>query len=189
MKLIYLLPLIALTSCSKPAAQAPFWDALQARCGQAFAGKITSKDAADDAWRAEQVTMHLSECSDTVIRIPLHVGENRSRTWVLTKHDAGFELRHDHRHEDGSEDDVSQYGGVARTDIGAIRQEFPADAQTKAVFDAADISVSNANVWAMEYNEFRESFAYEMARPNRDFRIEFSLATPVPTPPAAWGHE
>jgi hypothetical protein len=167
----------------------PLWDAVQDRCGQAFAGKIISNAAADDAGRAEEIIMHLSECSDTVIRIPLHVGDNHSRTWILTKLDSGFELRHDHRHEDGSEDAVSQYGGASRSDISALRQEFPADAQTKAVFDAADISVSNANVWAMEYNEFRESLTYEMARPNRDFRIEFSLGAPVPTPPAAWGQE
>jgi hypothetical protein len=30
-------------------------------------------------------------------------------------------------------------------------------------------------------------FAYEMARPNRFFRIEFDTSAPVDAPPAPWG--
>jgi hypothetical protein len=39
------------------------------------------------------------------------VGSDRSRTWVFTKTAASVRLKQDHRHKDGSEDRVTQYGG------------------------------------------------------------------------------
>ena len=53
-------------------------------------------------------------CDLAEIRIPFHVGEDRSRTWVMTPTSVGLRLKHDHRHEDGSEDEVTQYGGDTR---------------------------------------------------------------------------
>ena len=34
--------------------------------------------------------------------------QNRSRTWVISRNAAGLRLKHDHRHEDGSEDKLTQ---------------------------------------------------------------------------------
>ena len=31
------------------------------------------------------------------------------------------------------------------------------------------------------------AFVYELARPQRLFRVEFDLTRPVPAPPAPWG--
>jgi hypothetical protein len=31
------------------------------------------------------------------------------------------------------------------------------------------------------------TFAYELRRPNRHFRVEFDLSRPVPAPPPPWG--
>jgi outer membrane protein len=44
-------------------------------------------EAMDQGWLNVEVIMHVRECSPTEIRIPLHVGENRSRVWVLTRTD------------------------------------------------------------------------------------------------------
>jgi hypothetical protein len=50
-------------------------------------------------------------CKPGEIAIPFAVGDNRSRTWVITRTDAGVRLKHVHRHDDGHEDKVSRYGG------------------------------------------------------------------------------
>ena len=42
------------------------------------------------------------------------------------------------------------------------------------------------NVWAVEVIPGR-TFAYELRRPNRFFRVEFDLTKPVAAPPAPWG--
>ena len=69
----------------------------------------------------------------------------------------------------------------------ALRQEFPADEATRALFDAQNIPVSKANVWAVEIDPSANIFAYELKRPERFLRVEFDTTRPVAAPPAPWG--
>ena len=166
-------------------AQSRFFDAIARRCGDSFAGKLVSTDAADADMASESMVMHVSTCTATEIRIPFHVGDNRSRTWVLSRTDNGLRLKHDHRHEDGSEDAITQYGGDTATDGSSTRQEFPVDASSISLFTENDMQVSTTNIWAMEIDA--ERFAYELRREGRLFRVEFDLTHPIPTPAPAWG--
>jgi hypothetical protein len=178
-----------ITACASAPVRAPsaFEAAISPLCGKAFEGRIVTTDAADDDWRAQRVVMHVRTCDARFITIPLHVGEDRSRTWVLMQVGNDWELRHDHRHEDGSEDVLTQYGGFAATPADALRQEFPADQATKDLFDRENIPVSKANVWAVEIDASSNLFAYELRRPNRFLRVEFDTSKPVAAPPAPWG--
>lgn len=181
---------LAVTACASAPAASPvsaFEAALQPLCGQAFEGRIVTTDSQDDLWRAERLVMHVRGCEPGLVEIPLHVGENRSRTWVLMQVGAAWELRHDHRHEDGEPDVLTMYGGFAATPPDALRQEFPADEATKALFDAEGIPVSKANVWAVEIDPSANIFAYELKRPERFLRVEFDTTRPVAPPPAPWG--
>lgn len=170
-----------------PPATAPqdaFWSALEALCGQAFAGRLAEGNApADAAFRESRLVMHVRECGDAEIRIPFHVGDDRSRTWVLTRTAAGLRLKHDHRHADGSADRITQYGGDTRDAGSPQRQEFHADAHTAALIAAA-----RTNVWTLEVAP-GERFAYALRREGTDrrVRVEFDLARPVAPPPPPWG--
>jgi len=182
------LAMMALVACSDR-EQAPadaFFGRLGALCSQAFVGRVVSTDSADAAFATADLVMHVRECTDTEIRVPFHVGENRSRTWVLTRTDDGLRLKHDHRHEDGGEDAITMYGGDTAGPGTASRQEFPADAFSKALFVRENIPVSVDNVWAIDV-EPRRVFAYELRRPNRHFRVEFDLTKPITPPPPPWG--
>lgn len=46
------------------------------------------------------------------------------------------------------------------------------------MFVREDRSVSLTNVWAIEIE--RQTFAYELRRPGRHFRVEFDLKAPLP---------
>ena len=155
-------------------------------CGEAYRGTIVSTDAIDDGWRKKTITMHVRDCSDDEIKIALHVGEDRSRTWILRHEEGRLALRHDHRHHDGTHDAVTLYGGSAET-MTPTRITFPADQSTKDMFDRENISESKSNIWAIDVNLANDLFAYEMVRPNRNFRIEFDASTPVDAPPTPWG--
>lgn len=176
-------------ACVTPVQPAPsaFETAIAPLCGKAFEGRIVTTDAQDDDWRAQRVVMHVRECEPGYITIPLHVGDDHSRTWVLMQVGNDWELRHDHRHEDGSEDALTQYGGFASTPPDALRQEFPADQATKELFDRENIPVSKANVWAVELAPSANIFAYELKRPARFLRVEFDTSKPVAAPPTPWG--
>ncbi|MGH8084723.1 MAG: hypothetical protein ACREPV_05545 [Lysobacter sp.] len=174
-------------------AQAPadaFMANIASLCGQAFAGTVVADTPAPtgaDPFADKALVMHVRECSEDGIRIPFHVGDDRSRTWMLTRTDDGLRLKHDHRHEDGSEDAVTMYGGDTANAGSATRQEFPVDAESRAMFTREGMTVSNSNTWAMEI-EPGEAFVYELARPGgRLFRVEFDLTQTVETPPAPWG--
>jgi len=184
----------ALASCSQqtpPPAASPqdaFFANLSALCGTAYAGRVVSADAADADMAGETLVMHVRDCSADEIRIPFNVGEDRSRTWVITRTDAGLRLKHDHRHEDGSEDVLTQYGGDTANAGTATRQEFPVDQFSQNLFIANGIPQSATNVWAVEINP-GQTFAYELNRENRHFRVEFDLRQEVETPPTSWGAE
>jgi opacity protein-like surface antigen len=166
-----------------PPEQEQFWAALRALCGKAFAGKVVEGTAASDAQFAQQeLVMHVRACGKDEIRIPFHVGANRSRTWVITRTATGLRLKHDHRHEDGAEDKITHYGGDTDSAGSAKRQDFPADPHTAALIPAA-----KTNVWSISVDE--KTFAYGLRREaeGRRFRVEFDLTRPVAAPPPPWG--
>lgn len=126
--------------------------------------------------------MHVRSCSENEIRIPFHVGANRSRTWVLTRTPEGVRLKHDHRHEDGSPDAITQYGGDTRAGDADRSLDFFADAHTGAMLPA-----SRTNIWTVAVVPGK-TFTYGLRREEsgRRFRVEFDLTRPVPPPPAPW---
>jgi hypothetical protein len=175
------------TATSRASPQDSFFARLQSLCGQAFEGRIPSPPVeADASFAGKRLVMHVRDCSADTIRVPFHVGDDRSRTWVVTRAGASLRLKHDHRHEDGSEDKLTQYGGDTTEAGSASRQEFPADQHSKDMFVREKIPVSVTNIWAMEVEPAR-IFAYELRRPNRFFRVEFDLTRPVAPPPPPWG--
>ncbi|MDT8439958.1 MAG: hypothetical protein RQ729_13220 [Wenzhouxiangellaceae bacterium] len=166
-----------------------FFERLQGLCGKAFAGRLVRFSRPDDdGWLEREVIIHVRECSDDEIRIPLHVGDNRSRTWVIRRHADRLVLKHDHRHADGSEDAVSWYGGSTLDDGRAWRQTFPVDAYSRALFLAHGLMPSIENLWSLEVQP-GQMLAYELVRPRRAFRAEFDLTRPVEPPPPPWGAE
>lgn len=173
-----------------PAPSDQFLANLARHCGQAFAGRIVANvpQPDDDPFTGKALVMHVRECRDGELRIPFHVGDDRSRTWVITRTAGGLRLKHDHRHADGSDDAVTMYGGDTAAPGSAARQEFPVDRHSKELFEREGLAASVTNVWAMEIEPGRR-FLYELRRPTgRLFQVEFDLTRPVTPPPAPWGH-
>jgi hypothetical protein len=161
-----------------------FWDNISALCGKAFAGEATRAPAGSTAFEGLRLVMHVRACEENRIRIPLAVGDNLSRTWVLTRHEDGrLELRHDHRHEDGSDEDVTMYGGFTPNTGTRYEQIFPTDARTMETLPG-----SYPNVWFMGVTP-GEAFVYAVDRlgTDRGYRFEFDLTVEVDAPPAPWG--
>jgi CubicO group peptidase (beta-lactamase class C family) len=163
-------------------AAAAFFDGLKPLCGKTFEGKIVADQpppAADDPFVGKRLLMHVRDCEAREVRIPFTVGEDRSRTWIVSRTETGLRLKHDHRHADGTPDDLTMYGGDTLSSGTARRQSFPSDAETVALFTKQDRLVSVPNVWSLELNDDR-TFVYELRRPSgRLFRVEFDLTRPV----------
>lgn len=191
----------ALAACATGAppavADAPadaFLAALASHCGQAFAGRIVVDEPASpgpDAFAGKALVMHVRGCDEPAreLRVPFHVGDDHSRTWVITRTSTGLRLKHDHRHADGSEDVLTMYGGDSTAPGTSMRQAFPVDAESVALFEREGSAASVTNTWAMEV-EPGQRFLYELSRPGgRLFQVEFDLSRPVDLPPAPWGSQ
>lgn len=174
----------ATTEATDEAPQDLFWSRLESLCGQAFAGEALDAPEGDDTFHDEELVMHVRQCFDDEIRIPFHVSDNHSRTWIFTQTDDGLRLKHDHRNEDGSEEEITQYGGDTEAEGTANRQSFPADQFTADLLPAAA-----SNVWTVEVTD--EAYTYILVREETGARYEirFDLTEPVDPPPAPWGYE
>ena len=163
-----------------------FFNAIKAHCGKAFQGKV-SKDNVGNTFGDAKLVMHVRKCTDSEIQIPFHVGDDASRTWILTKTGAGLMLKHDHRNEDGSFHSSTMYGGHTVDEGFPQVQLFPADVYSKALFIESGIAASTDNVWQMMIYPSR--FSYRLVRPAREIQVDFDLENPIATPSAPWGYE
>ncbi|MEM7611649.1 MAG: hypothetical protein AAF270_08235 [Pseudomonadota bacterium] len=174
-------------SVASTASQDAFFDALGALCGKAFEGQVSVDNANDDSFAGKTLIMHVRRCNTVQIQIPFHVGDDASRTWLISKTGSGLSLKHDHRHRDGSEDELTQYGGHT-VDAGWPQfQSFPADQYSKELFVDNAIPQSVGNTWQIYI--YPEQFTYRLIRQGREFRVDFDLTRPVSPPPAPWGYK
>ena len=163
-----------------------FWERLQALCGRAFPGRVVTTEAGDAQLAAARLVLHVARCAPDEVRIAFHASRDASRVWVIARTPAGLSLTHIHRGEDGREEVRSHYGGETRSPGTVLRQEFPADARTRALFRREGIAEAGANIWSLEIQPGRY-FGYAIDRPGRHLHIRFDLSRPVAPPGPAWG--
>ena len=177
---------LARSGVSSIPSQDAFFDAISALCGNAYSGTVTVDNDSSDSFANKKLIMHVRRCDEVQLQIPFHVDEDASRTWVITKTGSGLSLKHDHRHSDGTEDVLTQYGGHTIDAGWAQVQSFPADQYSKELFVENAIPQSVGNTWQMYI--YPERFTYRLIRQGREFRVDFDLTKPVEAPPAPWGY-
>ena len=190
-RLAFLAPLALLTAACAivPRSAGPqelFWERLQALCGQAFPGRVTTTEPGDRQLAAARLVLHVARCDPDRARIDFHASADASRVWVIARTADGLSLTHVHRGQDGREEVRSRYGGETRSPGTARRQAFPANAFTRALFRREDIAEAAANIWSLEIVP-GQLFGYAIDRQGRHLRIEFDLSRPVRPPAPAWG--
>lgn len=180
------LPLLA-QSTSVPSQDA-FFSHLKGMVGLAFEGKVVEGGASDKTFSGRRLVMHIWKAGPDTVHIPFHVGEDRSRTWIFTRTGSGLQLKHDHRHADGTPDVSTMYGGHTQENGWAHVQTFPADAYSKDLFVRTEIPQSVGNTWHVYIYPGR-TFTYRLTREGREFRVDFDLTRPVTVPPLPWGQK
>lgn len=166
-----------LTSLAIALVTGPVWaerldlfDRLEALDGQSFSGSMTFPDEPDHEMN-HPMRIEIQRDSDGVLKIPLQVGDDKSRTWILTRVEDGVLLKHDHRQEDGTPDEITNYGGVAQPlGLGTLLV-FPADEDTATMLPPA-----STNVWTMRLSPDERYFHYYLERESEPrFQATFDL--------------
>jgi hypothetical protein len=170
------------TSAETPGAR-EFWNSLKALCGKAFEGELMSAPTNDD-FAGKRLVMHVLSCDDEQILIPFNVGDNLSRTWIFTYKNDRITLKHDHRKEDGSDDELTMYGGTSTNSGLPHIAVFPADEET-----LERIKPAATNVWWITVDE--NAYTYNLRRlgTERLFTVSFDLTQEVGIPEPSWGWE
>lgn len=152
-----------------------FFDNLARLCGTSFAGKQVYRSHHGSSWAHLDLTMHVSRCRPDSIFIPFRVGDDTSRTWLFVVEEGRLRFRHDHRHEDGTPEDESLYGGYANGNGTAFVQYFPADDFTANLIDGG-----GGNLWTVSISEDFSAFSYRLDRDGeKRFQIDFDLSQPL----------
>ena len=99
--------------------QDDFFNNIRKHCGKSYEGKVTVDNAAGGSFANKKLIMHVRKCTDSQLQVPFHVGDDSSRTWLITKTGSGLSLKHDHRQKDGSNDALFKHWGIASTTMGA----------------------------------------------------------------------
>lgn len=142
--------------------QDAFFARIKSLCGARFEGRSVFPEDPGDSFRDQLLVAVIETCSADEIRIPFIVGEDHSRTWILKKTNDGLQFKHDHRHEDGTADKVTLYGGIAANSGTDQSQSFPADAYTaKLIPEAA------SNEWFLSLSEDSNEITYYLERHNK----------------------
>ncbi len=136
-----------------------FFDNLAKHCGQTYTGQSVFPADPNDSFAGKKLIMEITECSDIEIRVPFKVGEDASRTWIITKTNKGLLLKHDHRHEDGTPDKINMYGGYADDKSTSISHSFIADSHTITILPEA-----KTNVWTLNFDNEKNQFIYYLER-------------------------
>ena len=163
-----------------------FFNSIASHCGKAFEGKVVFDNDPSPAFD-NKLVMHVRSCTEQTLQVPFHVGDDASRTWIITKTGSGLSLKHDHRKQDGSDDPLTMYGGHTQDAGYNSVQSFPADEYSKQLFVNSGIAQSVGNTWQMFIYE--NTFTYRLIRQGREFRVEFDLSKPVALPITPWGYE
>jgi hypothetical protein len=152
-----------------------FMNKLASLCGQAFEGAETYTIEGRENWQGKRLVMEVILCDPDRVHISLAVDENRSRTWMFMAEDGFLRFRHDHRHEDGTAEEVTLYGGYATNAGNALVQYFPADEYTCQLIDYAC-----KNEWVVMLSDDMSKFSYILSLDGvMRFQADFDLTNPL----------
>ena len=164
-----------------------FFNNISKHCGKSYQGEITIDNAKGDSFANKKLIMYVRKCTDRELQVPFYVGDDASRTWIITKTGSGLSLKHDHREADGSYDKSTMYGGHTQDAGFSQVQSFPADQYSKELFVEQGIPQSMNNIWQMYI--YPNKFTYRLVRQGREFRVDFDLTKPIENPTAPWGYQ
>lgn len=164
--------------------QLTFWENLQEHCGNAYEGKLADATPYYESFDADEIIINFRECTDTLTHISLHLDDDHSRNLLITKQPGTLQLKHDHRHDDGTEDEITQYGGLANSPGLETRQIFYADDHTAEI-----LPMREDNFWFIDLmNDETLAYGVHWPKQGHSIRMEFDISQPVKPPPTPWGY-
>jgi hypothetical protein len=152
-----------------------FLSNLTTLCGKSFQGRQVYMQPGRESWAEKNLVMHVTVCEKTHVHIPFHINDDQSRTWMFLVDEGKLRFRHDHRHEDGTPEDQTLYGGFSDGSGNGFQQYFPADEYTRNL-----LNDTLSRQWNVLLNEDLSKFTYQLQYKGEIvFIAEFDLTAPL----------
>ncbi len=152
-----------------------FMNNLSLLCGKSFQGQQAYMQPGRESWEDKSLVMHVNLCEDSQVHIPFHIDDDQSRTWMFLVEDGRLRFRHDHRHEDGTPEEQTLYGGYADGTGDEYKQFFPADEYTINL-----LNDTNNRQWNVILAEDLSTLSYQLQYNDEIvFMADFDLTSPI----------
>ena len=153
-----------------------FLDNLASLCNKSFRGEQVYMEEGRESWEDMDFVMHVTVCEDDLVHIPFHLDDDESRTWMFLADEEGLRFRHDHRHEDGTPEEQTLYGGYADGEGTAYKQRFPVDRYSQDLLDDQE----GMRRWDVVLDEDLSTFSYRLLyHGDIVFQADFDLTEPI----------
>ena len=167
-------------SCSgvKPTLAKPtksFYDKLQGYCGRQLPGVVLYPTGKEAPFQGLEITMMVEACSTKEIRMPIQVGPKIYRTLILGQDKNGYTLRHENKRADGTQAEISMYGGQTNGTNDSYLLLFPADGYSRQLL-GAELNYA----WSLAFNSDKSTLSYMIENDGKlTLQIDFDLTHPV----------
>jgi hypothetical protein len=155
--------------------QRAFFENLRALCGRTFGGRTILAPVTDRTFEPARLYMVVEDCEGDEIRVPFIVGEDDSRTWIFQMREQGLRFFHQHLRPDGTEHEVSGFGGHATDDGTPVFQSFPDFSTT------AETPPAERRIWRLRLDADHGLFVYYLDRGGLPaYRLVFHIGPASP---------
>lgn len=145
-------------------------------CKKEFKGSIVYPAGNDAPFKGQLIKVKVIHISPNEIQLPITIGNKIYRILHLKKDANGVWLQHENKKPDGTQAEISLYGGKAINSDKPFLMVFQADAYTKALLG----SERNSS-WLLAFSNDKQILTY-IAQSDGflDLQLDFDLTTPVP---------
>lgn len=152
--------------------QDTFWSNLSGMCGKTYPGRVVVDSTSSTTFRDKPLALHVAECNDEAIVMPLMVGGAEWVTLTVSRIDGTLRLKHTHEPGTDGASLPSEYGGNTRGPGTQIAQDFYADEFTERLGKG-----TGDTVWTIELRA-GSVMSYKLRREgtNRRFHAVFDLS-------------
>jgi hypothetical protein len=156
-------------------AETSFYQQLKQHCGQKLNGEVLYPTGKEAPFRGMPIWLELEKCSDKEIRMPININQKIYRTLILSQDKTNFTLRHENKRADGTQAEISMYGGQTADIKDTYLLLFPADGYSRQLL-GAELNYA----WSLAFNSDKSILSYMIENNGKlTLQIDFSLTKPL----------
>jgi len=119
-----------------------------------------------------KIWLEVAQCNQKEIRMPIYINEKIYRTLILSQDQSNYILRHENKRSDGTQAEISMYGGQTDGKKDAFLLLFPADGYSRQLL-GAELNYA----WSLAFTSDKSTLSYMIENNGKlTLQIDFDLS-------------